>query len=63
MDKVLLSIPDAASRLSIGRSKMYQLLTAGDVRCVRIGRAVRVPVEEVDNYAQRLLAEAVSPGA
>ena len=57
LDKILLSIPDAAARLSIGRSKMYQLITAGDVRAVRIGRAVRLPVEEVDAYAQRLLAE------
>lgn len=56
MDKILLSIPEAAARLSIGRSKMYQLLTAGDVRAVRIGRAVRVPVGEVDEYAKRLLA-------
>ena len=57
IDKILLSIPDAAARLSIGRSKMYQLITAGDVRAVRIGRAVRLPVEEVDAYARRLLDE------
>lgn len=56
--KILLSIPDAAARLSIGRSKLYQLLMAGDLRSVRIGRAVRVPVEEVDRFARRLLVEA-----
>ena len=57
MEKVLLSIPEAAERLSLGRSKLYELMTAGELKAVRIGRAVRLPVEEVDAYARRLLDE------
>ncbi len=54
MEKVLLTIPECADRLSLGRSKIYQLMQAGELRAVRIGRAVRVSVREVDAYAERL---------
>ncbi len=57
MEQVLLTIPSAAERLSLGRSKLYELLTSGEIRAVRIGRAVRVPTSEIDDYAARLLAE------
>ena len=63
VERVLLSIPDAAARISIGRSKMYELLTSGAIRSVRIGRAVRVPTEQVDAYAARLLADAEAPAS
>ena len=57
-ERVLITTTEAASRLSIGRSKLYQLIGEGKLRTVRIGRAVRVPVVEVDRYAAELLAQA-----
>jgi excisionase family DNA binding protein len=57
MEQVLLTIPAAAARLSLGRSKLYELLTKNEIRAVRIGRAVRIPTAEIDAYARRLLAE------
>ncbi|MDO8614989.1 MAG: excisionase family DNA-binding protein [Dehalococcoidia bacterium] len=60
MEQILLTIPAAASRLSLGRSKLYELLTANELHAVRIGRAVRVSTAEVDAYAARLLAEATA---
>jgi len=56
-ERVLLSIICAAERLSLGRSKVYELMQAGELRAVRIGRAVRIPTSEVDGYAARLLQE------
>lgn len=52
----LLRIPDAAAELSIGRSRLYELLAAGDIKAVRIGaRGVRVPQSELDRFvAERL---------
>ena len=38
-DKLLLTIPEAAERLSLGRSMVYQLIAAGRLRSVSIGRA------------------------
>ena len=61
-EKVLLNIDSCAARLSIGRTKLLQLLAAGDIRAVRIGRAVRIHVDEVDRYARRLLDEATDDG-
>lgn len=58
MEKVLLSIPEAADRLSLGRSKLYELMAAGELKPVRIGRAVRLATSEVDRFAERLQEQA-----
>lgn len=58
MEKILLTIPEAAGRLSLGRSKLYELVQAGELKVVRVGRAVRVPAVEVEAFAERLMAEA-----
>lgn len=52
----LLRIPEAAAELSIGRSRLYELIAAGEVRAVKIGsRGVRVPASELDRFvADRL---------
>lgn len=56
-EKMLLTIPEAAERLSLGRSKVYELLNAGEFTAVRIGRAVRVPAPELERYVARLRQE------
>ena len=53
-DKILLAIPEAAARLSIGRSKLYELISAGEIPVIHIGRSVRVSVRAVEAYAARL---------
>ena len=52
--------PDFGQSLSISRSKAFALCAAGEVRTVRIGRSVRVPVEEVDRYIASRLAESAA---
>jgi excisionase family DNA binding protein len=54
MDKVLLTVEEAAERLSIGRTKAYELLTSGALESVRIGRCRRIPVEALDPFVTRL---------
>lgn len=39
----LLRPEEAGHLLSIGRSKIYQLMAAGEIPTVRIGKSVRVP--------------------
>jgi excisionase family DNA binding protein len=56
VSRVLLTVQEAAERLGIGRSLMYDLLRSGEVESVRIGRLRRVPVGAVDSYATSLLA-------
>jgi excisionase family DNA binding protein len=42
--RLLLTIPAAAQALGVSRSSLYQLVLAGDVASVKIGRSRRIPV-------------------
>lgn len=54
MEKLLLTPDDAAHVLSIGRSKLYELLATGALRSVRIGTSRRIPLEALAAYVARL---------
>ncbi len=58
MTKLLLTVPEAAEALGISRSKLYQLISAGTVRSVRIDGSRRVPVEALAAYVNQLMKEA-----
>jgi excisionase family DNA binding protein len=51
---VLLTVEEAAQRLSIGRTTMYSLVSAGAIESVTIGRLRRVPSECLDNFVAAL---------
>jgi excisionase family DNA binding protein len=54
---VVLTVEQAANRLGIGRTLMYELVKRGDVRSVSIGRLRRIPAQCVDEYVARLLGQ------
>ena len=56
-DPILLTKLEAASHLRIGLTKLNELLAKGDIRCVRIGRVVRIPMRALQEYVQRLESE------
>lgn len=45
MEKLLLRISEAAELASVGRTKAYELIGSGVWPVVRIGTAVRVPLD------------------
>jgi excisionase family DNA binding protein len=47
---LLLRVDEAAARLGLARSTVYQLLADGTLPVVRIGRAVRVPIAALDAW-------------
>ncbi|MGH8992631.1 MAG: helix-turn-helix domain-containing protein [Acidimicrobiia bacterium] len=51
---LLLSVEEVARALGIGRSKTYELIAAGQLEAVHIGRAARVPVAAVEDFVERL---------
>ncbi|MEU2083138.1 excisionase family DNA-binding protein [Streptomyces albus] len=51
---VLLTVEEAARRLSIGRTLCYRLIRTGELESVPVGRLRRVPAAAVDEYATRL---------
>lgn len=56
-ERLLLSIAEAAHRLGIGRTLMYELLAAGQVRSVHVGRLHKIPARALDAYVDRLTAD------
>lgn len=56
MEKLLLTPEDAADLLSIGRSKLYELLGDGRLASVRIDASRRVPVSVLIEFVESLQA-------
>ncbi len=55
MSTSLLYEPEAAAaELSIGRSKLFELIAAGQIETVQIGRSRRIPREALEGYGRRL---------
>ena len=50
---LFLTIPQAAAVLAVGRTTVYELIGAGDLEAVHIGRSVRVPVDAVRAFVDR----------
>lgn len=50
---LLLSVPEAAKTLGLGRTKVYELIATEGLPVVRFGRAVRVSVTSLQQWIQR----------
>jgi excisionase family DNA binding protein len=48
--RLLLRPAEVAVALGISRSRCYELLAAGELPCLRIGSAVRVPVADLERW-------------
>ncbi len=44
-----LSVPVAAAMVGIGRSTLYELVRSGDVRCVRLGKRIVIPISVIED--------------
>jgi excisionase family DNA binding protein len=61
MDVLLLTAEEAAQALGVGRSTVFRLMQAGELRGVRIGHSRRFAREEVEAFVAKLReVEAVS---
>ncbi|HSV67563.1 MAG TPA: helix-turn-helix domain-containing protein [Mycobacteriales bacterium] len=47
-------MPEAAAALRISRTKLYELLTAGHIESVHIGRSRKIPADALTTYLERL---------
>ena len=48
--KLLLKPEEAAEALGVGRSKLYALLAAGQIPCIRVGGMARVPADALRQW-------------
>ena len=56
-DPVLFRVEDAARRLSVSRSRMFEYLASGAIASVNIGRMRRVSATELERVAREGLPE------
>jgi len=57
-DRLLLRPEEAAEMLSIGRSRLYELLKSGAVASLQIGRSRRISPDALDAFVSQLKAGA-----
>lgn len=47
---MVFSVPKLAKILQIGRNSAYELVKTGQIRCVRIGKNIRIPKQALIEY-------------
>lgn len=52
-DRLLLTVVEAARRLEISRSLLYELMARDEIQSIRVGRLRRVPAEALSDYIRR----------
>jgi excisionase family DNA binding protein len=53
--KVLLSVEEAASVMSLGRSFVYNLVMRREIASIKVGRMRRIPVIALQDFVSRQL--------
>jgi excisionase family DNA binding protein len=46
----MLNVEQLGAVLCIGRNKTYELVNSGEIRCVKVGKQIRIPKESVMSY-------------
>lgn len=57
-EKLLLRPAEAAELLSISRSKIYELVNAGEIPSIRLGGAIRIPRRSLEEFISRQMEAA-----
>lgn len=57
-EPLLLTVPEAAAQLRIGRTLAYQLAKRGELPTVRLGAKLLVPRSELERYITSRVKEA-----
>ena len=57
-DKLLLTVVEAAHRLGIGRTLMYELLGTGRIESVHVGRDLVEPADALERFVEHCRSDA-----
>lgn len=52
-DKILLTVPEAAERLGLGRTFVYELVMHGKLESLKLGKARRIPTVALEDFVTR----------
>jgi excisionase family DNA binding protein len=61
-DQLLVTPEEAARRLSVGRTTIYELMSRGELQSVNIGRCRRVPVSSLSSFVSKLIGDVAVEG-
>lgn len=50
-DRLLFRVREAANRLDVSVSQIYNLINRGDISTVKLGEAIRIPARELNRLA------------
>ena len=51
---LVMSVPELATILHIGKNSAYQLVSSGQIRCIRIGKNIRIPRSALLEYLDHI---------
>ncbi|MGW9497466.1 helix-turn-helix domain-containing protein [Streptomyces prasinus] len=54
--RLALTVAEAARRIGIGRTKLYEYVSSGEIASVKIGSLRRIPAEAVNDFLARRLS-------
>jgi excisionase family DNA binding protein len=54
METLLLKVPEVMARLAVGQTKVYELMSSGELRSVKVGRSRRVPSDDLERFVAQL---------
>lgn len=57
MDRVAISVAEAAKALGLGLTQTWKLVNAGEIRSFRVGDRVLIPVDEPAAFVARKMKE------
>ena len=57
-DRLLLRVEEAAAMVGLSRATLYELVRAGSIRAVKVGRSTRIPRAALEEWVRRLESEA-----
>lgn len=57
MSDALLTIREAATRLALGRTKVYELIAKRELKAIKIGRARRIPESALEEWIRQQVEE------
>ena len=51
-------IPEACRRIGVGRTTIYELISAGELKAIRLGNRTLIPESELQKFIETRLAAA-----
>lgn len=52
--RLLLTVPEAARRLSVGRTTLYTMLRGGELASIAVGQLRRIPIDSLESLLASL---------